>query len=302
MTERNEQQSVDVLDLATAALRDMSIPDGPPAQLAASTVEALQSASIPPDIVRLNERKRKMFRLMSYSGAAASVALFAVLAGWLFLMDRTAAPAFADVVEKVKNAKSVTFVTKMPTVVQGNQRGVLQQKFYVQGSVFRMELPSAQEGVSLPPGTPPILVAIVADAKQKKALQLEFASQTAHYLAVDEKQWQEMTRGLANPIEKLRELKNEDAEPAGTEEWNGRKMQVYRLKKADIFMGLRLGKDETAKLWVDPKSGLPVRIAVGDPSNTDKPFIVFEQFTWNQALDLELFKLEVPKGFTLKDK
>lgn len=112
MTERNEQQPVDDLDLATAALRDMSIPDGPPSQLMASTVEALQSASIPPDVIRLNERKQKMFRLIRYSGAAAAVALLAVLAGWLFLMDGTASPVFADVVKKIKNAKSVTFVTK----------------------------------------------------------------------------------------------------------------------------------------------------------------------------------------------
>jgi outer membrane lipoprotein-sorting protein len=302
MSERNERHPVDVLDLATAALRDVSIPDGPPPQLAASTVEALQSASSPPDIVRLEERKRKMLRLMRYSGVAAAVVLLAALAGWLFLMDRTAALAFADVVEKVKNARSVTFITKIPTVVQGNQRGVLQQKFYIQGDRYRMELPSAQEGVPVPPDAPPVLVAIIADAKQKKVLQLDFVRKTAQYIEADEKRWQQMAQELANPIEKLRQLKNEDAERLGEEELDGRKTQVYRLKKADVFMGVRLGKDETARLWADPKSGLPVRLAVGDPSDKDKPFIVFEQFSWNEALDLELFKLEVPKGFTLKDK
>jgi outer membrane lipoprotein-sorting protein len=301
MTERNEQQPVDVLDLATAALRHQPIPDGPPPQLSASTVEALQSATIPPDLVRLKERKRKMFRFMRYSGAAAAVALFAVLAAWLFLMDRTASPAFADVVEKVKNAKSVTFVVKIPTVVKGTQRGILQQKFYVQGDKYRMELPSAQEDITAPPDAPPVLMAIIADATQKKALQLDFVGKTAGFIEADDKKWEEMARGMANPIEKLRQLKKEDAESIGEEELDGRKTQVYRIKKLDV-MGLRLDKDETAKLWVDPKTGLPVRIAVGDPSDKDKPFVVFEQFSWNETLDADLFKLEAPKGFTLKEK
>ena len=144
MTERNERQPVDVLDLATIALRDTSIPDGPPSQLTASTVEALQSARFPPDVVRLHERKQKMFRLFRYSSAAAAVALVAILGSWLFLMDRTASLAFADVVENVKNAKSVTFVIKTPTVIRGTKKGILQQKVYIQGDAYRMEIPSAR--------------------------------------------------------------------------------------------------------------------------------------------------------------
>jgi outer membrane lipoprotein-sorting protein len=301
MRQRNEQQPVDVLERATAALRDLPLPDGPSPQLAASTVEALQSASIPPDVIRLKERRRKMFRLMRYSGAAAAAVLLAIVGGWLLLLDRMAAPAFADVVEKIKNAKSVTFVTKIPTIVQGKKRGVLQQQFYIQGDVYRMELPSAQEDIPVPPDAPSILIAIIVDAKQKKALELDFIRKTARYIQADEKKWQQMARDFVNPIEKLRRLKNEDAERIGEEDLNGRKTQIYRLKKRDLFMGLRL-KDETAKLWVDSKTGLPVRIAVGDPTDKDKPFIVFEQFTWNEALEPELFKLEVPKGFTVKDR
>lgn len=302
MTGRNEKQPVDELDLATAALRDMSIPDGPPPQLVASMVEALQSASIPPDVVRLHERKKIMFRLMRYSGAAAAVALFTVLAGWPFLMDRAASPAFANVVEKIKNAKSVTFVTKMPTVIQGTKKGILQQKMYIQGDAYRMEIPSAQEGVQVPPDAPPIVVVLLADWKQKKAILLDYTTKTAKKIETDEKRWQEMAKAMADPIKQLRQLKEQDAERIGEEELNGRKTLLYRLKRTDIFMGLTITKDETAKLWVDPKSGLPVRIAVGDPSNLEKPFFVFEQFTWNETLDPELFKLDMPKGFTLKDK
>jgi len=243
-----------------------------------------------------------MFRLIRYSGVAAAVALLAVLAGWLFLINHSAALAFGDVVKNIKNASSVTFVFKMPTVIKGTKRGVLQQKFYIQGDSYRMEIPSAQEGVEVPADAPRAWVVVIANAKQKKAIQLDYTTKTAKMIEADEKTWEKMAKELADPIKQLRLLKEQDAERLADEDLNGRKVQVYRLKRKDIFMGLTKSKDEIAKLWVDPKSGLPVRIAVGDPSNNDKPFVVFEQFTWNQALDPELFKLEVPKGLTLTNK
>jgi hypothetical protein len=302
MTQRSDEP-MDLLERALAGLRDAPIPDGPPPQLVASTVEALQTSVISPDVVRLRERRRKMFRIAGYSGAAAAAVFLVVLGGWLFLMDRTAALAFADVVENVKKATSVTFVTKIPSTLQG-RRGLLQQKFYVQAGAYRMELPSVQEGVAVPADAPPVLIAIIVDTKQKKALQLDFFRKTAKYLKPDDKKWQEMPPELVNPIEQLRRLKGDDAELLGEEELDGRKTEVYRLNKPDIFMGVRLTGGETAKLWVDPKNGLPVRIAV-EPSadrNDKTPLIVFEQFTWNESLDPDLFKPDVPEGFSLVEE
>src|SRR5262249_35787898 len=165
----------------TAALRDLHVPEGPPPSIKASTVEAMESANTTPDIVRLYERKRKMFRYFRYSGAAAAVAAIATPARWQFLMDRTAL-GFGDMVENVKNARSVTFITKIPTIVQGSRRGVLQQKFYVMGDGFRMELPSAQQDVQIPPDAPSVLLAMIADLKQKKGLELAFLRKTGHSL------------------------------------------------------------------------------------------------------------------------
>jgi hypothetical protein len=301
MTDRNDKP-MDLLEQALAALREAPVADGPSPRLVASTVEALQTAMIPPDVVRLRERRRKMFRIARYSTTAAAVALLVIGAAGLFLMDRTASLAFAQVVENVKNAKCVAFVTKIPTIVEGSRMGTLQQKWYVQGDVYRMELPSAQEDVQAPPEAPPALMAMIADFKQKKALQIEFNRKTAKWIKGDDKMWLKMAKSFANPIEQLRQLKGDDAERVGVEELNGRKTEVYRLKKTDIFMGLRLTGGETAKLWVDPKSGLPIRIAVERPADSKEkaPLVVFEQFRWNEPLDTDLFKLVVPKGFTIE--
>jgi hypothetical protein len=302
MTEHNEQPTMDLLDQAVRALRDEAVPEGPPAQVVASTVEALQTTTASPEVVRLLQTRRLMIRIARYGSIATAAAVLLALGG-VMLLHRNAALAFGEVVERVKEAKSVTFITKMPGILQG-KKGIKQQKFYIQGDAYRMEIPSAQEGAQVPPDAPPVLLAIIADAKQKKALQLDFVRKTAQIMKGDEKGWQEMAKGLANPVEQLRLLKDEDAERIGEEVLNGRKTQVYRLKKTDIFMGVRVTEPEVAKVWVDPKTSLPVRFAVERPADGGKveTVIVFEQFTWNKDRDPNLFKVEVPKGFTLKDK
>jgi len=302
MSERNEQPPADELEMAIAALRDAPVPDGPPAPLAASTVEALRSAGILPEIHRREKRRKTMFRILRYSGVAAALSLLGVLAAWLVLMDRTASVAFADVVKNVRDAKSVTFVIKIPTIVQGKTRSVLQQKMYIQGDAYRMEIPSGQAGLPAPPGAPANLMVEIADVKQKKAIMLDYTTNSATKIEPDDKQWEAMAKGMVDPVKQLRQLKEQDAERLADEELNGQKTQVYRLKKKEIFMGLTQNPDETAKLWVDPKTGMPVRIAVGDPADKEKPFVVFEEFRWNAALEPELFKLDLPPGFALKDK
>jgi len=241
-----------------------------------------------------------MFQIVRYCGVAAAALLVAAVSGWLVFSDRGGSIAFADVIKNVNDAKSVTFVTKMPTIIKGTKRGVLKQKFYIQGESYRMEIPSAQDGIEVSADAPPIVAVMIADWKQKNALLLDFVNKTAKKIEADEKTWEDMAKSMNDPIKQLRQMKEQDAERLPDEDLDGRKTQVYRLKKKDIFMGLTLDKDEAAKLWVDPKTGLPVRIAVGDPSDIDKPFFVFEQFTWNEKLDPDMFKLEAPKGFTLK--
>jgi hypothetical protein len=301
MTPRNEQ-GPDLLERALAALRDAPCPSGPPAPLAAATVEALQAAAQIPEIIPLRERRQKMFRLARYGGLGAAAMLLVALAAWLILLDRSAPLAFADVVRNVKNAKTVTFVTKMPSIIRGSKRSFLQQRWYIQAERFRMEVPREQEGVTPTADMPPVLMALVADAAKKDALQIDFYRKTAKHIKGDEKIWDEMTKGLANPIEQLRQLTGKDAERLGEEELDGKKVQVYRLKRTDLLLGMRLTGKDTAKLWVDPKTGLPVRIAV-EPSADSKekaPQFIFEQFRWNEALDPNLFNLEVPKGFQVE--
>jgi outer membrane lipoprotein-sorting protein len=299
MTDCFAREETDRLDRAIDALRDMPVPAGPPPHVVASTVEALHAGKESPGTVRVSERRTKMFRVMQYSSfTAASIAL-AVLVAWLVLLDRTATLAFADVVEKVANAKSVTFHVKSEL---GKQPAML-QKFYMQGSAYRMEIPSGGQAFAVPADAPPTIMALIADAEEKQALELNFTEKTAKKRAVDGEQWAEMAQ--ADLIGQFRRLTDKDAQRIADEELNGQKTHVYRLKKVDFFGGRGVVEEgESAKVWVDPESGLPVRIELVSLSadKKDKARMVFDEFVWNQPLDETLFSLEVPEGFTLQDE
>ena len=188
MNDGVDRKERDVLDEATAALRDARIPDGPSPQLAASTVEAMLTSKTALDVIRRTQRRIIMFRIVRY-GAAAAAVLLALLAGALWLLDRTASMSFADMVENVKKAKSVSFVLKQKL---GNQPE-LKSKMLIQGNLLRYEVAGA--------------ITMIVNVEEKKGLELDSYHKTARPL--DLKHRGDIEE-LKNPIDRLRNLK-EDA-------------------------------------------------------------------------------------------
>jgi len=303
MIDRDDRRPGDVLDRATEALRDAPVPDGPPPQLGASTVEALKSSKTPPDVVRREQRRKLMSRIARYGAAVAAAALLVVLVGYFWFTDRGAGFAFADVIENVRKAESVSFVLKQKL---GGQP-VITARMYIQGQGFRMDMVGV-EGVNQEAAEKlkkfPALVSFIADVTKKEQLQLDHVRKTATRAKVDDRAASEFTK--ANPVEQFRKIKQEDAESIGQEQRGGRTLQVYRLTAIDL-MGIK-GKTDQAgdemKIWVDQQTGLPVRIRIAGAfsrDRNDESFLDFDQFVWNQPLDPALFSLETPEGYTLQE-
>ena len=114
MNERNEQPTDDVLEKALTAMRAAENNSGPPPHVAAATIEKLQSLDQAPRLIRFHERRPRMFYALRYGSVAA--VLTAALLFWG--LDRNAGLTFAQVVEKVQQAKSVRFDLKQKL---GNQ-------------------------------------------------------------------------------------------------------------------------------------------------------------------------------------
>jgi hypothetical protein len=90
MTEPNSQQPADRLEQAVAALRTTPVPDGPSAELVASTTRALQQAGDMPEQGRHSSRRTHMLRICLCSITVAAAVLLPV--GVYFALPRTAPP------------------------------------------------------------------------------------------------------------------------------------------------------------------------------------------------------------------
>ncbi len=290
MIDRDGRGAMDPLDRAAEALRDAPVPEGPPPGLVASTVQALQSSEIPPDDVRISQRRRLMVRMARYGGAGVAAAVLLALLGHFWFAEGRAHAAFADVIENVRKAQSVSFVFHQ----QLGGPPTLSSQWYVQGDAVRMEMPGQ--------------LVVIADVKQKKTVQLNLVEKVAEVSDIDAKtarqQAKRFTDPFANPVEYFGKLTAEDAEKTGEEELDGRKVDVYRLKR---FWEIELeqGDDQSSiTAWVDRKSGLPVRIAIRASFHAEgksKDWLVLEEFKWNEPLDPDLFKLDIPEGYTVAE-
>jgi outer membrane lipoprotein-sorting protein len=293
---QDQRPTSDLVDQAAdtlrQALRDTPVPAGPPDDLAAATIEALRSRGSPPDAARRGGR-RAIVRLARYGGLAAAALLLAAAGASLWLLDRSAPPAFGQVVDNVKKARSVTFTLRQKLTPQSP---TLEQKWYLQGDAARLEIPGTQGDIH---SDLPVLMAVVVDYRRKKAVELDFVHKTARERDLSDR----MARDFSNPIEGLRRLTDKDAERVGEDQLDGRKMLVYRLKRLD-FLGMKgtVEEGETAKVWVDAASALPARIVIEafTADRKGQSSLIFEKFAWNEPLAANLFRLDVPEGFTPK--
>lgn len=229
-----------------------------------------------------------MFRIARYGSLSAAALALAALAGWFTFMNGTAKVAFADVVKKMKEAKSVQLVVKQ----KFGKQPEFAFDWYIEGQHIRMESPGQ--------------VVVVVDLKKKQSVQLERMRKKAYRKSISK----DATKPYNNFLYQLRNLRPEGAKRRADEKIDGRTALVYEfddLSKIN-FMGLESAEGQM-KIWVDPKSKLPVKIVVkantnADRKSTDRPFdttLTFEKFEWNKKFDPSLFSLEIPKGYTVVD-
>jgi len=238
-----------------------------------------------------------MLRLYRYGGIATAVSVIIFVAGWFLLLDRFANRGFAQVLENVKKAQSVSFIINQKF---GNQPEI-EQKVYIDGDKFRLETAWSSTQI--------------ADFANKKAVGLNPHNKQALRWDLDKEMVKAFKHTMANPIEALRQLKDQDAEKINEEEADGRKLDVYRLKRFN-FMGMIVDQTKESKnnqpqekvtLWVDRKTGMPTKIAIIIPDSEEKGrkfpgmSITLSQFKWNPKFELELFKMEIPEGYKIHE-
>ena len=279
MSERNERHEIDILDRATAALRDTPIPAGPPPQLAASTTLKLENLATSPN--RLPRRNR-VVTIVRYCRLLPPPSCLVVVAVAFWLIDRNATFTFAQVVDNVTKAKSVSFVVHQKIGKQPE----LETRMFIRGDVVRYEIAD--------------FATIIMDWNKRKGLELDTRWQGTIKDKIARKidlEGRVPKDDVRNPIDRLRHIKEgskDYAQRLGDEVLDQRNCQVYQVRGAkDASMLV----PSDFKLWVDAKTGLPVKIHAQDENIS----LLYEDFKWNEPLQDDLFSLTVPKDYRLEE-
>jgi outer membrane lipoprotein-sorting protein len=275
----------DPLERATDALRSFPTGEGPPPAILAATVAALtmtraRDIDPAPDVIPLRRRsqtrRKLMFRLLN--AAAALVLVTATV--WLVPLGVSRA-SFRDVQNECRKAKNVQY-----TMVQKLSRTSpeITSRLTVDDHHIRVDYGDA--------------VSIILDLDARKGVQIVRSTKSYRPEVGNEK----ASAALSNLVEQLIALPAADAEQAGTEMVDGKKTNVFRLKKFRFIMdNTRSTKDDgLLTVWADPTTKLPVKVEVRMFQEAVKEWSVFtmKDFSWSVEIPAGFFDLNPPEGYT----
>jgi outer membrane lipoprotein-sorting protein len=206
--------------------------------------------------------------------AAAAVIIIAVLIGihqFGGSIEGTSL-AFADVLEKIQNTKTLTWKT---TFTQEGQKPQIARAMLIEPHFFRYELPDGQVWIF--------------DHRKRKTLVLDPAKKMGTVYSADKG-----IPNIYNAFRNFRDLPDFSVKELGKRQVDGKEEIGFYLSKEN--------EKREITVWVDPETQLPVRIeetvedAQGNTGHAITTDIVF-----GAELDESLFSFEPPEGYKLQD-
>jgi outer membrane lipoprotein-sorting protein len=247
--------SDDLLARAEAALREAPVPAGPAAETISRTLSALRAVP-----------RRRVFSKVA--AALLFAAAGATIAGLLMRFEAT--PAFAEVAQQLRDAKTLTYQLTVQAPVMKSpmtMRVLLKAPDWV-----RMESPDG-----------PITIGRL---KEAKSLVLEPKSKTAMFVELKKSQ---LPQGAAQAdslqrTERLRKLVEKEGQPAGKQRIGDIEAQGYRVVE---------GQQEWL-IWADLRTKQPLRVEVKWPPEVRA---TLSDLRLDVPLADDLFRLEPPSGY-----
>ena len=207
--------------------------------------------------------------------AAALIALAATVVLVLWLANPFGGPslAFADVQKKVQQTKSVTMT------FNGHDGDGKQQS----GTAYaladgRMRIEDSDGSYN------------VIDPKRERSLAVNPAKKEALLI----KSYH--NPGPADVYQLLRDIRKNEVKKLPAEQVNNQPAEVFmaKVKMGDVELEL--------KVWVEPKSQLPVRFEVADKDKIGRERKMTIDVKFDQPLDEKLFSTDPPEGYTLRSE
>ncbi len=277
MEDRQNSATDDFLDRATAALRCLPVPPGPPPEAVARALAAgLEMRAVP---LSAKKRAEKMRRIARIAAAASILVAVGFFVSWLAGPSNI---AFANVAYVLEHLQSATF--DMTMEMTGKDRAVTMR---AKGSFLapsRQRIEGARKGDNYGD------MVIIADYETAKGIVL-LRTQKVAVLVDSAKIKDQVKNPMACMFEMMRCFVREGRSRTGKVTPIGKK-QIDGQKVVGFFVRCSMG-DMT--LWADPRTAKPVRIELNMPAMKARG--VLNDFRYDLDLDPSLFSLEPPPGY-----
>lgn len=265
-----------IVDRAIESLRATATPE-PPEDVFRTVILAGESA---PPVRDQRAFTQRIFTMKPIATAAAAVIIVAGAIGliaYFTLGDGGATIAWADVQEKIRNARTVSMKIVMQ---QEGAPDLVVTRRIKEGGLMRQELTIGGESLTQ-----------IFRLREGKLLMLAHADKTA--VCMELSGMPEETRRKiekADVLASLKALIEESETELGEKEIAGRRAKGYRVKKGAT----------TFSIWADAKTGDPVKLEL--TVYQGKVLVTMSDFRFNEEMDESLFSMEAPEGYTMISK
>jgi hypothetical protein len=276
-----DRPTPDVLDQATEAQRAAPVPAEPPEDLVAATVAAIDNrfTRVGPDTpADARKRRKRLMRILTFGGVSVGTAV-AVLAIVFGSAGGSAADEVKKALRKAEQAKSI----RMLVEVDAGADGQITSKSYLDHGKYRSE------------ADPGGLVVVVNPKAENKAVLLLPKMQLYRVLDPEKDELLKgVMKGVTNAVGQFKVPADDMVKGLSDEYLDGRKTKVYEMKGVEVK---ELNATADLKLWIDPKTGLPVRSRVVTKTG-DKTYTATATYLgFDEELDPKLFDTAVPDGY-----
>lgn len=276
---RSQPERSEIVEAAFAALRETSIPEGPSPEVSSAILEAESISESDLQPITLHKRRITMKRTVRIAVVVA--VLVGVWIGFSYVStDRSPSTAFAEVLERIRQARTVTW-TQIQNPSVPNQNGMnstMRCAYDPAGRRMRMAGTMGRGEVAME-------AVFIIDGANGKQLLLMPQPKVARLLPPQ-------AFPAADPFTFFREKLTVEAEPLGKKQIDGRDAVGFRVS----------GEGQTTELWVDARTDRVVLFERKPDSNhplsgSDPSDLLYRDIVFDPELDESLFSLELPEGY-----
>ena len=210
-------------------------------------------------------------------GSLATAA--AVVAGILLFPATSPADDVKKAVRKAEQAKSV----RMTIELDAGKDGKITAKNFIDDGKFRSEVEPAG------------LVVVINGKADNKGVMWITPMKTYRLLDPDKDELvKQVTSNVKKAMEQFKLPADDQVKGLADEYLDGRKTKVYEIKDADVP---EMKAKADLKIWIDPKTDLPVRTRVVTKTADKSYTAVATYHGYDEELDPKLFETKIPEGY-----